>query len=260
MRTPIRVRFVAASNESDQVIAESELMPEALPERFDEETRLHLGNETWEVLRAEPPARADWLRTGALTLTLRRVAHPTVAARDILYSLPTLCERLPEVEALPGGGGEPPLLLRMHEDHWRQVELVSRTHTALVHEELAAIERIRRECSGPGFRDVHVRKQPSSPLVDCHVTTAILERALPAAEPFDGVGFEAGQGGAPAGRVTGGFAYASGEVRVYGVSAEGVAMCLALDKAPPTLPAALKGLLADHGLLLVDWCAARVLA
>ena len=232
-------------------------MPEALPERFDKETRLHLANETWEVLRAEPPRRADWVRGGTLTLTLRRVERQAVPARDILFSLPTLCDRLPDVEAVPAGDGRQ--LLTMHEDLWRQVELVSRTHTALVHEELAAIEHIRRGRNGPGFRDVHVRKQPTSPLVDCYLTTAILERALPASEPFDGVGFEP-TGAAPAGVISGGFAYSAGELKLYGVTIDGVAMCLALDRAPATLAPPLKALLADRGLLLVDWCAARVLA
>jgi hypothetical protein len=252
MRTPIRVRFVAASGGGDAVIAESELMPEALPDRFDAETRLHLANDTWEVLRVEPPARVDWLRGGLLTLTVRRIEVPPPPTRDIEYSMPTLCDRLPAMAPAPRDGQ---LLLTLSEDLWRQVELVSRTHTAVVHEQLAAIERIVGARTGPGFREVHLRQQPTSPLVDCHLTTAILERALPAAEPFDGVGF-----GPPRGAIEGGFAYASGELRVYGVTMDGVAICLALERAPATVTPPLKALIADHGLLLVDWCAARVLA
>jgi hypothetical protein len=234
------------------VIGETELMPEALPERFEEDTRLRLGEHSWEVLRAEPPRRADWIRAGAVTLTLRRVDTPAPKPQDVLYSLPTICDALPATCGAPAAGQQ---LLTLHEDSWRQVELVSRIHTAAVHAELAAIERILQARSGPGFRDLHVRRQPTSPLVECHLTAAILERALPGAGPLDGVGF-----GSPPEVIEGGFAYAAGDMRVYGVSVDGVAMCLGLSRVAATVPPALKGLIADHGLMLVDWCAARVVA
>jgi hypothetical protein len=247
----VRVRFVDV--DAGTLLAESDLPAEALPESFAARTTLQLGEDSWEVMRAEPLTRVQSVRDGQLLLALRRLAVQHVSPEKILYSLPTLCQSIAAI--LPGSTKRGLRLCELHEDDWRQVEFVSQTHAALVRQELEQIERLLAARNGAGFAEIHVRRQPTSPLVDCHVTMAIVERALPGAEAYDGLAYEAG-----AGLIENGFAYLQGELRLYGLTLDGVVVSLGLERAPAALPDSLRALAYEHGLMLVDWCGARILA
>jgi hypothetical protein len=64
--------------------ATSKMPPADLPESFEIETTLHLGEANWSVVHAEPRTRKDYTKSGSLTLRLRKVEK--VAADSLSFS------------------------------------------------------------------------------------------------------------------------------------------------------------------------------
>lgn len=244
----VRVQLV---DEAGTMLAQAELEPEALPESFESETTLELGGHSWLVVRAQPMTRAAYVATGQLTLALRKQQVQPVPVDQILYSLPTLNDFVPGV--VPGSSKLEQRVLGLHQDQWRQVELVSRGHAAVVAGELAHIRRVLERQRGPGFKELHVRKQPAAPLSDTSVTLAELDRLWPAAEYYDGLGYERA-----AGLIEHGFAFEAGTLQLYGQAEDGVVTTLGLTRAVAEPPPPLRQLMSAHALLLVEWCTARV--
>jgi hypothetical protein len=244
----VRVRFVTA--DGGQPIGEGDFAPEQLPESFEARTTLELGGHSWEVVKAEPMTRAEYAKTRRLTIAMRKIEVAHVSPKDILFSLPTLNDALPAIA--PGSSKLGKKVLELHEDDWRQTELVARELSDVVAGELAQIRRILAARTGPGFKELHVRKQPASPLVERHVTLDALMRALPGAHLLDGVAFAN-----VAGVVANGFAIESGDTRAYGLVEDGILTTLAL-QSPSAIPQPLADLAREHGLLLVRWCRGEV--
>jgi hypothetical protein len=247
----VQVTFVDAA--SGAVIAESKMEPEQLPETFLVDTTLHLGEEDWTVLHAEPPTRAEFAKSRRLVLTLARVEETTMMdPRQILFSLPTLNDRLPD-DGEPADGREAVLA----EDDWRQVELVSAGLRAAVDEEIRAIAAIHQaHRRGPGFDELHVRSRVERPLGSGLAADALhaLDLGAPRALRLDRHGH----------RVHGGFAHAlaASDWLLYGVADGGVVAVLGLHPGaePPSDAAvqALEALAGRHGLIVVDWCRCAV--
>ena len=243
----VEVTFVDAA--SGAVIAQSTMEPEQLPETFLVDTTLHLGEEDWTVLRAEPPTRAEFAKSRRLVLTLARVEPVTMMdPRQILFSLPTLNDRLPD-DGEPADGREAVLA----EDDWRQVELVSASLRAAVDEEIRAIAAIHEaHRRGPGFDELHVRSRIEHPLGGGLAADALhpLGLGAPRALRLD----RHGQ------RVRGGFAHAlaGSDWLLYGVADAGSVTVLGLHPGanPPsdTTIQVLDALAGRHGLIGVDWC------
>src|SRR2546423_1435250 len=110
----VSVEFVDAA--TGLVFTRSDLPEDQLPDSFAPETTLHLGDDPWLVEGAEPSSAAEFVASGRLVLTVRRL---TVSPQDVLYSLPTICDALPVVGPAPTRVD----CLELHEDDWRQVEL-----------------------------------------------------------------------------------------------------------------------------------------
>ena len=53
--------------------AESEMPPANLPDSFAEETTLHIGDDDWSVVHAEPMSKTEFTKSRTLTLRLRKV-------------------------------------------------------------------------------------------------------------------------------------------------------------------------------------------
>jgi hypothetical protein len=253
----VAVQFVDAA--TGRCFARSDVPVEQLPATFAVDTTLTLAGESWSVLQADPPTAAEFRVTGLLILTLSRVR--SVSAHDMLYSLPTLNDRLPAVDRA-GGGLD---LLQLHEDDWRQVELVSADLSGVVASELAAVRRVYDEHAvtgadgGPiGFRDLHVRSRPEAPLIPPLPRTAI-RQMLPAHHTFAGVGFADGVGIA-----VDSFAFRYGPISLYGL-ADGEAITVlglqigrARSTAANDTAARLEGIMRTFTLTLVDWCRCAV--
>jgi hypothetical protein len=159
----VSVEFVDAA--SGVVFARSDLPEGHLPDSFAPQTTLHLGDDPWLVEHAEPSSAAELVASGRLVLTVRRLT--TVSPHDVLYSLPTICHALPAV----GPATMSVDCLELHEDDWRQVELVARSQATAVNAELDAIQVVYeqygiRDSGGRlvGFNKIHVR--PIVPLLE----------------------------------------------------------------------------------------------
>src|SRR5688572_27711365 len=112
----IRVELVDAA--TGTALGVADLPAEDLPDSFAAATTLQLAGADWHVERAEPVTRDDYVASGQLKLVLRKLVY--VDPRKILYSLPTLEDALP-----PLRDGDAAAAYAMHEDDWRQVELVA---------------------------------------------------------------------------------------------------------------------------------------
>jgi hypothetical protein len=245
----VSVEFVDAA--SGQTFARTDLAATALPASFAVKTTLQLSGESWLVEHADPVTAPEFTATGRLVLTIRRME--SMPAEEMLYSLPTICDTLPGT----GPATDPDEHLQLHEDDWRQVELLSRKQADQIHTDLDAIQRVyeqhgQRDDEGrlTAFRQIHVRS--IAPVAES-VSYAKFRSLLPAPQrAYAGVGF---QGAAVA--VVDSFALKTGALSWYGTVDDDRVSVLALqfNAAGDPVPAAVLGtVLRMFDLVLVDWC------
>jgi hypothetical protein len=194
-------------------------------------------------------------------LTLRRLQQ--VDPRQVGYTLPTICAELPPVSPPGEAPDEAPDDLVIHEDDWRQAELVERRCAAEVEAQLRDILRVFREHSrtiGEGdtavrvFDRLHLREDPAEPLAGA-LTRRRLFELLPASHVYAGVALRDGQG-----RVADSFAARVGPVAVYGRCSGDRVTTLGLAPVAPATVAEVPGLaevMREFDLVLVDWCSLR---
>jgi hypothetical protein len=244
----VSVEFIDA--DTGRTFARSDLPADQLPDSFAPDTTLQLGDDPWRVERAEPLTAAQFVPAGRLVLTVRRLV--SVPPREILYSLPTICDTVPAVGPAPTQAE----CLELHEDDWRQVELVSRSLALTVNAELDAIQRVydrhgQRDAEGRffGFREIHVRA--IVPLAE-PVPWPRLRELLPAAQhEYAGVRLRGA-----AGVVTGSFAV-GGPLSWYGIAKRDLVSVIGLDLATaggPVPATAIEPVLRAFDLVVVDWC------
>lgn len=243
----VRVVFVDAGTGTP--MGQSPVPADQLPASFEANTSLQLGGVTWLVESADPPTAPQYLEAGELTLTLRRVE--TAAPGDILYSLPTICADTPAADAATGRGRR----LELHEDDWRQVELVSAALTDSVEEQFDAVRRIhdehtRRDAEGRliGFTAIHARAQPARPLP----ATMSLRGLRTVAPSFSGVVAFQGRPG----EVPGSFTLDAAPDILYGLAEGDIVTVLGVASTPH--PTALRAIMTTFDLVLVDWCRCEI--
>jgi len=251
------VEVVFLDADTNEMIGRSVLPAEQLPDSFEPDTTVQIGDSTWSVERAEPPTAARFRPARKLTLSLRRV-H-LVPARDILYSLPTICDLLPSVGDARHDDGR----FEMLEDDWRQVEMAHADLTDVVEAQLRAIRAIYDEHThrgedgrAYGFDAIHVRSEPTDPLPEPVSLRRLLSLLPPTDLALSGVGFR-GQ----AGVVPGSFAVTVAPVVLYGLADDDTVKVLGLYTEPgpasdrtAELVASLQQVMRSFDLVLVDWC------
>ena len=228
----ITVTFVDAA--TNATFLELNMPARSLPEAFDAKTVLDLGKAAWAVVSAEP---AYFLQLGRLRLVVRKVEY--VDPSKILFSLPTVADEIPQLEAPPADLAEP---FALAEDDWLQLELVPPARLPDVRVDLEAISAVLAgERQGAGFRKLHVRKALPAPFARDPLRLAALEQRFGAPRR---IRYLSGPG-----VLAGGFAFTlpSGAV-LYGEARDGLVHGLGLSR--PT------GEASELGLALVDWSAA----
>lgn len=227
----------------------TELPPTDLPESFEIETTLHLGDVDWSVVHAEPRTRQEYTKSGSLTLRLRRVEK--IDINKILFSLPSICDRLAEVgqDALVGDE------CVLAEDDWRQLELVSRQFAAESDAEIEAIRRIHEhENAGVGWREVHVRRRPDPPIA-APLTRKDIDRVFGGRVLFRGVSYR--DASSP---IVSGYSFRAADgLQCYGIEEGGRVTVLGIvqdaSTSPPARSAeALAQIAREFDLDLVHWC------
>jgi hypothetical protein len=250
---PIRVSFLNA--EAGTCFAQAELPSAQLPDSFEAHTTVQLEGQDWEIVQAEPMTRAEYEQTGELRLRLRPIHIEAVDPGNLLFSLPTICDVLPGIA--PGSSKLKRRVLELHEDDWRQVELVCRSQQGEIEAGLAQIRRIYTDArTAEGFfRELHVRKEVARPLEGCRLTVNDVGRYFGSWTRLEGLAYRD-----VAGLVEGGFAGVSAAgLCLYGVASSAAVVTLGLQLAnlQPQLQhevSSLTRLMRDHQLSLVDWC------
>jgi hypothetical protein len=146
---------------ADKAFAPSDVPIEQLPDTFEIDTTLHLGSADWAVSKAVPPTKAEFRKSGKISLYLYQPKTANVPVSELLYSLPTISDSLPDLVHTKSLEN----ILVVHEDDWRQIELISTRHADAVRQELASIQDIHaKHRAGSGFTTLHVRKLIIAPL------------------------------------------------------------------------------------------------
>jgi hypothetical protein len=68
-----KVNLTLVDDATGAVFASSMMPPNDLPDSFQIDTTLHLGDDDWSVVLAEPETKAEFTKSGKLTLRLRKV-------------------------------------------------------------------------------------------------------------------------------------------------------------------------------------------
>ncbi len=244
----VRVEFV--DEQTGKTFAETDVPVSSLPQSFEAETHLEIADQHWDVVTANPMTADLFSRSRKLVLTLRRAHIGRVNTTDILLTLPTICDEIPPIT--PGTSKLNKYVFELHEDDWRQTELISINHAHDIQAEISDVQQIYKTSAvGGGFRTLHVRKR---------ITTALnlpfhgVLSAFPNAHLYEGIAYER-----IAGLIDGGFGFETGGCVFFGEQHQNVvtALCLAWtqDERPKALFSnQLKSLMENYGLVLVDWC------
>lgn len=247
----IHVTFVDA--DTDRTLASQAIPATQLPDRIDIHTTVRLGDDEWEIVEADLVTRSEFERSGSLCLRMRRRQAVTLDPRQIRFSTPTLCSELPPLDdrasSVPAG------VFELHEDDWRDVELVSIHCKQQIDANFAAIRQVyERSGDGVGFTEVHVRREPRTPLLGSDVTLDDIFLAFGTQlTAFPGLRIR----GAP-GLVARGFAFATQSLRFYGHSTATSLASIGVDpwKATGDVTAeadALTKLMTRHHLTVIVW-------
>jgi hypothetical protein len=244
-----KVKVIFIDDATGSVFATTEMPPADLPETFEIATTLHLGDDDWSIVDAAPATREEYSKSGRLTLRLRRVMK--VDPSKLLFSLPSICDRIPPV----GEGilvGDECILA---EDDWRQFELVSRQFAAETDAEIEAIRRIHeQERAEVGWRNLHVRSRPDPPISGA-LTLEDVNRAFGGGIKFRGVSYRGA--GSP---IVSGYSFRAADgLRCYGTEEGGRVTVLGFGEETPASPRvgsadAVATIARAFDLELVQWC------
>ncbi len=240
--TPSTVWVTFIDDGAQEMIATVNLPIADLPDTFEIETTLKLGDAEWSVVHADPQTKGGFSRSGKLMLHLRRIEK--IDLSNILYSLPSICDQLPAVEDTHAAVHD----LVLAEDDWRQFELVSRAFTAESDVEITAIRSIHdHERAGVGWKKIHIRKRPDPPIAST-LSRKDIDRT------FGGVTFRKARFGKSP--IISGFSFQSGDLRCYGIEEEGTVTVLGIaqEAKQDESVEALTTLARDFDLELVQWC------
>ncbi len=239
----VKVTFIDES--TGEVFGVTEMPPNALPESFEIDTTLHLDGDDWSVVSANPKVRAEYAKS--LTLRLHRIEM--MEPKEILFSLPSICDSIPGVSNQPLIGNE----LVLAEDDWRQIELVSNGFRSDVDAEIAKIQLIHENAfDGGGWGEIHLRTKPEVPLND-NLRLDDLAKMFPESNPIVGVAYcDANT------QITDGYAFRVGELTIYGIAPNGLVTVVAFDQyavlSHGNFLDQVRAFARDSKLDLVDWC------
>jgi len=93
-----KVTVTLIDDAAGAVFASSKMPPDSLPESFEIETTLHLGDDDWSVVHTEPQTKAEFTKSGKLTLRLRKVEM--MDPRAISFSQLDITERFDDNQSL----------------------------------------------------------------------------------------------------------------------------------------------------------------
>jgi hypothetical protein len=253
----ISVEYVEAGKR--QPMSTAKVPTGDLPDVFEIDSVMEYDGKKWTIVAAVPETKEEFAKAGKLQLFLSKVVQ-LVPPGDAPFSLPTINDEIGLVR--PAELHENVFVV--HEDDWRQVEFVARSHAETVQRELREIRKIvdTQQVKG-GYKMVHVRKTIPQPLAGTGLTTGAIKETFGIRNHFEGIVITGYNG-----RVENGFAYdVGGSGVLWGeTDGKGNLLCLSLAASQENPGAAIKTLGQDvaafcskHKLQLVNWTAMSVL-
>jgi hypothetical protein len=250
------VEVVFINEETGDPIAGGNIPTSQLPDTFAKNTVMHINEQPWQVIKADPVTAEEFTKTGKLTLTCAKIEY--VSDKGVLYSLPTINDETPETGDLAPEQN----VFTLHEDDWRQVEFISESHLESANTELRAIMSIyQNHQEEAGFSKLHIRKAIKRPL-NTTLTIDKIKQYLPSdVKDASAVVFAQDEN-----RIDDVFALNISPLVIYGhVNKSGNidALCMQfIDNPTNTLPYVIDGLvnfMKDHDLIFVDWVRLQII-
>jgi len=256
MSEPI-IEVVFLNAEDGNRIAGGNIPASQLPETFAKNTVMHINEQPWQVIKADPVEAKDFKASGKLTLTCAKIEY--VSTEGVLYALPTINEDIPDT----GDVAPEQNVFTLHEDDWRQLEFVSNAHYDTIGIELRSIVNVYQQHQQEGgFSQLHVRKAIKHPLGTNSITPNKLKQYLPKdIKSADAVVFAQDEH-----EIKDVFAYNISPLVLYGHITKGGtmdALCMQfVDNPTNTLPYIIDGIvnfMNDHDLVFVDWIRMQII-
>ncbi|BBM86695.1 hypothetical protein [Candidatus Uabimicrobium amorphum] len=233
---------------SKQLFANSQIPLEQLPDSFAINTTIHFGDSDWKVMAAQPLKKSEFAVSGKVELFLSKVE--TMDPKNILYSLPSINDELPNVVEQQGEN-----VLVLLEDDWRQAECVSTDFLEQINVEIEQIRDIyKNDRESSGFRNMHLRKKITAPLEGKKIVLEDLYNHFKCNVLYDGVGFNTSHGA-----IENGFAFSTaGNWIFWGQIGEqkSIAFLNVIAMANAIIEpfsSQMDQFLKDQGLYVVDW-------
>jgi hypothetical protein len=243
----IAVTFIDAATEES--IGITHIPAADLPISFERDTTIHLSGADWQVINARPKTRAQYTKSQTLILWIRQIQ--TIDPRDILYSLPSICDVVPDLNDRSFSGHE----LTIAEDDWRQFELISHQFADKVDKEIAKIQSIHEHAAeGVGWRSIHIRTKPEIPILG-NITLTHLAKMLKVSAKSTGITYDGSQS-----PIADGYSFKlNDDFAVYGVAPNGKVRAIAFGQNSNVSPDresidAIAQLARKLNLDLVHWC------
>lgn len=244
-----KVKTTFIDDETGSTVAVTKMVPEDLPETFEVQTTMHIGDVEWEVVSASPQTRTQYAESRCLTLRLRKIER--IDPASVLYSLPAICDGIPALGDNPVSTDD----CMLHEDDWRQLELVARENAEEIEEEILAIQEIHEHHSvDVGWNHVHCRSKPDPP-IPASFGVQDIRRFFGSNVPIRGVTYI----GAQTTIATGFSIKPCDGLTLYGLSPNDGVMVLGIVKetrksVPDAMIANLSSLAREYELDLIHWC------
>ena len=183
-KSVIEVKFY--EGKSEVPFAVSNVPIEQLPDTFEIDTTMHLGDDDWRIVGAEPAEKNQFRKSGQLSLYMAKSEISQVDPNELLYSLPTISNDIAGVENAETLEN----IAVLREDDWRQFEFVARTYESTINEEFGHIKNIYENYrEGAGFKKLHLREKIITPLEGSPLTLDLLEESFDIAKKYEGVAF-----------------------------------------------------------------------
>jgi hypothetical protein len=287
---PMQIHVTLVDAETGNAFGEMYSPIGKMPKVFEPgKTTLNLQGALWVVVKAEPSTADEYIRTGKVAVTIEKVQR--LPARNILYTLPTICDNIPRVQsmsqehkdALPvvampadltmlGPGSIRPKaaypegnIYRIHEDYWRGIEFISLGHQKDIEAEMDEIRLIYRDHRNNskgiiGFTKIHLRKRIHEPIVQPFRFDDLLSIMPTETHKYIGIGYGGTGSMESEGLIESGFAFQMGPAAMYGVHNNGLVKVLCLhnhgEKFMPSqvIAALIEKIMLTNNLALIDWC------
>lgn len=243
----IEVTFI--DDLTDESLGVTQIPANNLPDSFERDTTINLRGADWNVLNAKPKTRAQYIKSKTLILWIRRIE--LVNPQDILYSLPSICDPIPEVNDRDISGDE----LTIAEDDWRQFELISNKLADKVDKEIAKIRLIHENATeGIGWKEMHIRKKPEIPIAS-NIALTHLASLLKVSAKSTGITYH----GSPSPIADGYSLTLNDDFSVYGIAPNSKVQVIAIGQDANISPnqesiELLQQLARKFNLDLVHWC------